>query len=92
MPDDFYCFHCGKRRPIESRSDKKIGRYKKSYQCKTCYAKAMINTDESNKDPEQLIGYKSFKVKHLRAGANNYSKKQYSTDKFYKYLKKQNII
>lgn len=90
--DNFYCFSCGKRKPIGARSDKKIGRYKKSYKCITCNIKTEKNTVKSNRDPEALIGYGSYKVKHLIKGQDNISKKHYRTDVVYNKFKERNII
>ena len=87
--EDFYCFSCGKRKSIEVRSDKKIGRYKKSYQCITCSVRAKKNTVNSNKNPETLIGYQGYKVKHIKRALNNYNKKLYLTDVVYKQFKEQ---
>jgi hypothetical protein len=89
MMEDFYCFSCGKRKPIEARSDKKIGRYKKSYQCITCSVRAKKNTVNSNKDPEALIGYGTYKLKHLRKAYDNTSKKHYRTDVTYNQFKER---
>ena len=90
--ENFYCFSCGKHKLIEARSDKKIGRYKKSYLCKPCDTKAKKNTVKSNRDPEALIGYGLYKVKHLIKGQDNTSKKHYRTDVVYNKFKERNII
>jgi hypothetical protein len=90
--DNFYCFSCGKHKSIEVRSDKKIGRYKKSYKCITCDIKTKKNTVKSNRDPEALIGYGTYKVKHLKKAYDNTSKKYYRTDIVYNKFKERNII
>jgi hypothetical protein len=90
--EDFYCFSCGKRKSIEARSDKKIGRYKKSYLCKTCDTKAEKNTVESKRDPEELIGFSTFKSKHRAKALDNNAKKSYVNDRLYNYMKDNNII
>jgi len=87
--EDFYCFSCSKRKSIEARSDKKIGRYKSFNLCIPCDEKAKKNTVNSNKDPEALIGYGSYKVKHLRKAYDNYNKKLYLTDVTYNQFKKR---
>ena len=90
--EDFYCFSCGKRKPIEARSDEKVGRYKTTNKCKPCVERTKKRTIRSNKDPEALIGYGSYKVKHLNRALDNTSKKKYKTDVMYNKFKEQNII
>jgi hypothetical protein len=90
--NNFYCFSCGKHKSIEVRSDAKVGRYKTANKCKPCDTKAKKNTVKSNKDPEALIGYGSYKVKHLIKGQDNTVKKNYRTDVVYNKFKERNII
>lgn len=92
MSDNFYCFSCGKHKSVEARSNTKIGRYKKSYLCKTCDTKAKKNTANCNKDPEAYIGYGTYKVKHLRTAQDKANKKNYRTDAVYNKFKERNII
>lgn len=87
--EDFYCFSCGKRKSIEVRSDKKVGKYKTQNICIPCDERAKKRFAISKRNPEELIGYQGYKIKHIKRALNNYNKKQYLTDTVYKEFKER---
>jgi predicted SPOUT superfamily RNA methylase MTH1 len=90
--EEFYCFSCGKHKSIGVRSNKKIGRYKSLNLCIPCDEKAKKKTAISKRNPEELLGYQGYKVKHIKRALNNHNKKLYLTDVVYKQFKKREII
>ena len=87
--EDFYCFSCGKRKSIEVRSNTKVGRFKSANRCIPCDERAKKRTIQSNRNPEELIGYKRLRVKHLRTAMDKLSKKNYKTDITYNHFKER---